>query len=59
MRYVVDRLPNRAIFRTNLALYANYLGRPLAIVDLAVYVSGALTLASGFHYLVKMTRRTT
>jgi len=24
MRYVVDRLPNRAIFRNNLALYANY-----------------------------------
>ena len=26
MRYVVDRLPNRAIFRNNLALYANYAG---------------------------------
>jgi cardiolipin synthase (CMP-forming) len=40
-----------------LALYANYLGRPMAIVDVAVYLSGALTLASGFHYLLKMTRR--
>ena len=26
MQYVVDRLPNRAIFRNNLALYANYAG---------------------------------
>ena len=26
MRYVVERLPNRAIFRNNLALYANYAG---------------------------------
>ena len=26
MRYVVDLLPNRAIFRNNLALYANYAG---------------------------------
>ena len=42
-----------------LALYANYLGRPLPIVNLAVYLSGALTLASGFHYLIKLTRRTT
>jgi cardiolipin synthase len=41
-----------------LALYANYLGRPMFIVDVAVYLSGALTLASGFHYLLKMTRRT-
>jgi cardiolipin synthase len=40
-----------------LALYANYLGRALPIVDAAVYLSGALTLASGFHYLVIMTRR--
>ena len=40
-----------------LALYANYLRRPLPIVDAAVYLSGALTLASGFHYLIKMTRR--
>ena len=40
-----------------LALYANYLGRPLLLVDAAVYLSGALTLASGFHYLIKLTRR--
>lgn len=40
-----------------LALYANYLGRPMVIVDVAVYLSGALTLASGFHYLLTMTRR--
>jgi tetratricopeptide (TPR) repeat protein len=26
MKYVVERLPNRAIFRNNLALYANYAG---------------------------------
>ena len=42
-----------------LALYANYLGRPMFIVDVAVYLSGALTLASGFHYLLIMTRRST
>ena len=27
MQFVVNLLPNRAIFRTNLALYANYCGR--------------------------------
>ena len=40
-----------------IALYANYLGRPLLLVDAAVYLSGALTLASGFHYLIKLMRR--
>jgi len=38
------------------ALYANYVGRPLAIVDVCVYVALALTLASAFEYLRRVTR---
>lgn len=35
-----------------IALYANYLGTRLAIVDWFVYASLAITLASGLHYMV-------
>jgi cardiolipin synthase len=38
------------------ALYANYVGRPLAIVDVSIYVSLALTLASTFEYVRRFTR---
>ena len=38
------------------ALYANYVGRSLAIVDVCVYVALALTLASAFEYLRRVTR---
>lgn len=38
------------------ALYANYLGTRLAIVDWFVYASLAFTLASGLHYVVMVFR---
>ena len=43
IRYVVDLLPNRAIFRTNLALYANYAG------DFEVAEKEARALPPGEH----------
>lgn len=39
-----------------IALYANYLGRPLVIVDWFVYASLAITLASSLHYTVSIFR---
>jgi cardiolipin synthase len=39
-----------------IALYANYLGRPLAVVDWFVWASLAMTLASGLHYVVSVFR---
>jgi cardiolipin synthase (CMP-forming) len=38
------------------ALYANYHGARLAIVDWCVYTSLAITLASGFQYAVHMVK---
>jgi hypothetical protein len=37
-------------------LYANYLGRPLLLVDAGVYLSLSVTLLSAGQYLVRMTR---
>jgi cardiolipin synthase len=38
------------------ALYANYRGTPMSIVTLSVYISLALTLASGAQYVVHVAR---
>ena len=38
------------------ALYANYRGVRLAIVDWCVYIALAITLVSGAEYVVRMTR---
>ena len=52
MRYVVEKLPNRAIFRNNLALYANYAGdfpvaeeHARALPDSNEYAALALAMA--------------
>ncbi|MCL4845236.1 MAG: CDP-alcohol phosphatidyltransferase family protein [Acidobacteria bacterium] len=37
-------------------LYFNYLGRRSAIVDVGIYASLALTIASGLHYLYQSAR---
>jgi cardiolipin synthase len=39
-----------------ITLYANYLGRPLFIVDVAIWASLAITLMSGMHYIVHAAR---
>jgi cardiolipin synthase len=44
------------VFTGVIALYANYLGRPLLIVEVAVYTSLLFTLASAGQYLVRMRR---
>jgi cardiolipin synthase len=38
------------------ALWANYLGRPLAVVDLLAWASLALTVISAFDYAIKGTK---
>jgi cardiolipin synthase len=38
------------------ALYANYHGEPLVLVDWCVYTALAITLASGLQYAVQMVR---
>jgi cardiolipin synthase len=38
------------------ALYANYRGVPLAVVDWCVYTALAITLASGLQYAAQMVR---
>ena len=38
------------------ALYANWLGRPLVLVDACVYVAGIVTLLSAIEYLIRITR---
>ena len=38
------------------ALYANYRGEPLALVDWCVYAALTITLASGLQYAVQMVR---
>ncbi len=38
------------------ALFGNYLGEPLVIVDVCVLASGAITLLSGFHYVIRVMR---
>ncbi len=40
----------------SITLFFNFLGRTSALVDVAVYASLAVTLASGFHYIVHATR---
>jgi phosphatidylglycerophosphate synthase len=37
-------------------LYANYQGSGLALVQMCVYLSLAITLLSGFEYLYRMSR---
>ena len=39
-------------------LYANYKGTPSALVTVLIYASLAVTLASGFDYGWRVTRRT-
>ena len=39
-----------------IALYANYLGHPMVLLDAAIYVSGAVTILSGIEYVVRITR---
>src|SRR5262249_19845881 len=41
------------------ALLANYIGRPLAIVRVFVYLSLVITLLSGFDYLLRVMRQGT
>ena len=38
------------------ALYANWLGERLVILDVCVYVAGAVTLLSAVEYLIRITR---
>jgi cardiolipin synthase len=38
-------------------LYANYLGEPMALVQVCVYATLIVTLLSAAHYLVLMTRK--
>jgi cardiolipin synthase len=37
-------------------LYANFLGRPMFVVELAIWASLAITLLSGLHYIVHAAR---
>jgi cardiolipin synthase len=37
-------------------LYANYLGRPLAVVGFAVWASLVITVLSGLHYIVRAAK---
>jgi cardiolipin synthase len=37
-------------------LYANYLGRPMVVVDVAIWASLGITLLSGLHYIVHAAR---
>ena len=39
-----------------LVMYFNYLGRPSALVQVSIYASFAITLISGFHYVVYVAR---
>jgi cardiolipin synthase len=39
-------------------LYVNYRGKTSAIVDVFIYLSLAITLASSFDYVMRLTRRT-
>jgi cardiolipin synthase len=39
-----------------ITLYANYLGRPYAFVEVAIWASLAITLLSGLHYIVHAAR---
>ena len=44
------------ILTVALALFFNYLGRPSAVVDAAVYASLLVTVGSGLHYIVHAAR---
>jgi cardiolipin synthase len=44
------------ILTGTVTLYANYLGRPLVLVDVAVWASLVITLLSGLHYIVHAGR---
>jgi cardiolipin synthase len=39
-----------------IALYANYLGRPMVLLDAAIYVAGIVTVVSAIEYVVRITR---
>jgi len=39
-----------------ITLYANYVGRPMVVVDLAIWASLAVTLLSGLHYILHAAR---
>jgi cardiolipin synthase len=39
-----------------IALYANYLGHAMVLLDAAIYISGAVTIMSGIEYVVRITR---
>ena len=38
------------------ALYGNFRGEPLIVVDVCILASGAITLLSGFHYVARVMR---
>jgi cardiolipin synthase len=38
------------------ALFGNYRGEPMALVQVCIYASGAITLMSGFHYVLRLMR---
>ena len=44
------------ILTGSLTLLFNYLGRPSVLVDMAIWAALAVTLASGFHYIVHAAR---
>ncbi len=44
------------ILTGSLTLLFNYLGRPSVLVDVAIWAALAVTLASGFHYIVHAAR---
>jgi cardiolipin synthase (CMP-forming) len=39
-----------------IALYANYLGRPMVLLDASIYVAGIVTVLSAIEYVVRITR---
>ena len=39
-----------------IALYANYLGEPIMLLDVAIYIAGAVTILSAIEYLVRITK---
>ena len=44
------------ILTVAVTLYFNWLGQPSIVVDIAIYAALGVTLASGLHYIVHVTR---
>ena len=39
-----------------IVLYANYVGERILLVDMAIYISLAITIASSAQYVVRITK---